>query len=413
MKRQTVTLLILVILTFVNAAGAAQTIVASDGAAGDHFGTAVANAGNLVVAGAPNAVVDGNAGQGAAYVFVRWRGTWLELAKLTAGDGAPDDAFGASVAVAMGRIFVGAPNAAANGQSRLGAVYVFEKHFGMWHQVAKLSASDGMTGNAFGSSVAAYGGTLLAGAPFAAVNYGPPGNILQGAAYVFTLDRGWGSWRGWRHSGEWLETAKIAADDAHIFDQFGFSVALSNRTMLIGAVQQADFVGAAYVFNKNGMQWLQSGKLVPGPAAHNSQIGHSVAVANHLLVVGAINSSTADTLLSGVVYVYKKHAGGWLLADELTASDWSAGAHFGEAVSLLGRWLAIGAPRVNKVYLFVRDHNGRWTEAAMLAPPGGANGYGDALALSRRVLAVGYPTADVNGETGQGAVYLYNVPGDF
>ena len=66
-------------------------LTASDGAAGDDFGTSVSISGNTVVVGAPDATVGANSGQGAAYVFTEPGSGWAnttQTAKLTASDGA-------------------------------------------------------------------------------------------------------------------------------------------------------------------------------------------------------------------------------------------------------------------------------------------------------------------------------------
>jgi hypothetical protein len=83
---------------------------------------------DTIVAGAVGATVNGNSGQGAAYVFIKPARGWADAtqtAKLTASDGAAGDNFGASVAVSGDTIVAGALGATVNGNSRQGAAYVF------------------------------------------------------------------------------------------------------------------------------------------------------------------------------------------------------------------------------------------------------------------------------------------------
>ena len=64
---------------------------------GGLLGASVAISGNTIVAGAPEATVNGNPDQGAVYVFVKPRGGWqdaTQTAKLTASDGAAGDGLG-------------------------------------------------------------------------------------------------------------------------------------------------------------------------------------------------------------------------------------------------------------------------------------------------------------------------------
>ncbi|MFQ5982059.1 MAG: FG-GAP repeat protein, partial [Woeseiaceae bacterium] len=63
-----------------------------------------------------------------------------------------------------------------------------------------------------------------------------------------------------------VEVAKLLADDGAANDFFGFSVALSGGTALIGAMRDDDDVkgvdsGSAYVFTRSGTSWSQQAKL--------------------------------------------------------------------------------------------------------------------------------------------------------
>jgi uncharacterized repeat protein (TIGR01451 family) len=103
-------------------------LTASDGAVGDVLGWSVAVSGGTIVAGAPRATVAGTYRQGAAYVFVEPAGGWknaTETAKLTAPDGASEDALGFSVGVAGTTVVAGSTDAKVGGNAVQGAAYVF------------------------------------------------------------------------------------------------------------------------------------------------------------------------------------------------------------------------------------------------------------------------------------------------
>jgi len=63
------------------------------------------------------------------------------------------------------------------------------------------------------------------------------GNVTQGSAYVFK-----------RQGGSWVETQKLTASDGAAGDQFGFSVAVSGATIVVGAPIDNVGQGSAYVF---------------------------------------------------------------------------------------------------------------------------------------------------------------------
>ena len=103
-------------------------LTASDGAAGDYFGSSVSISGNTVVVGANGATVGANSSQGAAYVFTESGSGWANMtqtAKLTASDGAVDDAFGFSVSISGNTMVVGAVDAKIGANTGQGAAYVF------------------------------------------------------------------------------------------------------------------------------------------------------------------------------------------------------------------------------------------------------------------------------------------------
>jgi hypothetical protein len=84
----------------------------------------VAVAGDTIVAGAPRAC-GGNPVQGAAYTFaVAGAAARTQTAKLTASDGARGDRLGTSVAAAGDTMVAGAPIARVGANARPGAAYM-------------------------------------------------------------------------------------------------------------------------------------------------------------------------------------------------------------------------------------------------------------------------------------------------
>ena len=145
----------------------------SDGASGDYFGASVAISGSTAVVGSfPN-----DSYTGAAYVFVRSNGVWSQKAELTASGGVVGDDFGDSVAIDRSTVVVGAPGT----DSYTGTAYVFVRSNGVWSEQAKLTASDGIAFDLFGTSVAISGSTAVVGAQ---------GSNSTGAAYVFVNSGG-------------------------------------------------------------------------------------------------------------------------------------------------------------------------------------------------------------------------------
>ena len=122
-------------------------LTAFDGAANDHFGHSVAVASDKIIVGSPN----DNSGSGSVYVY-NANDLTTQPTKLTAFDGASSDHFGTAVAVMGDKIAVGAVYDDDNGGDS-GSVYVYDVN-DLSAQATKLTAFDGHSGAYFGSSVA-------------------------------------------------------------------------------------------------------------------------------------------------------------------------------------------------------------------------------------------------------------------
>ncbi|MFZ0545284.1 MAG: FG-GAP repeat protein [Candidatus Promineifilaceae bacterium] len=156
-------------------------LTATDGAVSDWFGISVALEGDTALVGASLADVGGNFNQGAVYAFTRAGSIWSQQAKLVATDGAADDRFGHALALDENVALVGANLTDVGGSFDRGAAYVFVESGSEWRQQTKLTAADGTGGDEFGHALAVQDNTALIGAPSADFN----GNDNQGKAYFF------------------------------------------------------------------------------------------------------------------------------------------------------------------------------------------------------------------------------------
>ena len=221
--------------------------------------------------------------------------------------------FGTSVALDGDTLVVGVPYHLT--VDKYGAVYVFRRTGGIWSQEAYVTASS--RGGEFGWSVALAGDTLVVGAIADAscatgINGNPQSDSScrgSGAAYVFT-----------RTGGVWHQEAYLKASNAGrvhnggMNDQFGWSVALSGDTLVVGAVgeasnatgvngdqanQSAPESGAVYVFTRTGGVWSQQAYLKASNTDSQDRFGWSVALSSDTLVVGAIGEASNATGVNG------------------------------------------------------------------------------------------------------------------
>ena len=131
-------------------------LTAADGDERDRFGISVPIDGSTILIGAHtdesgedelgNPVDDAS---GSVYVFERFDGTWQESAKLTASDADEEDRFGFSISIHGDRAIVGAHMDEAAGDGA-GAAYLFERTDGAWLEKTKFTAFDAGMDDRFG-----------------------------------------------------------------------------------------------------------------------------------------------------------------------------------------------------------------------------------------------------------------------
>eukprot|EP00970_Alexandrium_tamarense_P012660 scaffold3033_cov145-Alexandrium_tamarense.AAC.1 len=233
-----------------NTWGDEQKIVASDGAADDFFGKAVAmsGTGHLVV-GVP---YDDDMGSysGAVYLYTlnSTSNTWGDEQKIVASDGAAGDWFGLSVAMSgTGHLVVGAPW----DDDKAGSVYLYmlNSTSNTWGDEQKIVASDGAADDYFGHNVAMSGtGHLVVGA-----HWNDDKGTTAGAVYLYTFNS---------TSNTWGDEQKIFASDGAADDAFGWSVAMSGTGhLVVGAFGDDDKgfdSGAVYAIGE-GMAFNAAG----------------------------------------------------------------------------------------------------------------------------------------------------------
>ena len=321
-----------------------------------------------------------------------------ETSQCTASDGESGDRFGSSVSISGDRVLVGAPDEDDAGPAA-GAAYIYDFDGTSWNEQAKLLAGDGLAGDRCGFAVAIDGDVAVVGAP-----YHQDAGVYSGSAYVFRFD-----------GNVWVEEQELAASDAAIGQFFGWSVAVDGEVIVVGAFN-ADAMGAAYVFRYNDRTWYEEEKLTALDAAEDDRFGTSIDVESGedgFILVGAPRDDD-DGVDSGSVYVFP-YVGGldpWGEATKLTASDALSGDMLGSAVSLSGNVALIAANNDETgwnsgvAYVF---WGATWSQEQKLTAPAEApddNEFALAVAIEGDVAIVGAMRDDGAAPT-SGTAYVH------
>jgi hypothetical protein len=298
-------------------------------------------------------------------------------------------------------------------------------------QQAYLKASNTDTLDQFGYSVAVYGDTVVVGAweegsDGTGVNGDQTDNNAYGAgaAYVFV-----------RSGTTWSQQAYLKASNTDEGDQFGYSVAISGNTIVVGANLEASNAtgvngdqtnnnatgaGAAYVFVRNGNTWSQQAYLKASNADEGDEFGDSVAISGNTVVIGAWqeasnamgangNQSNNSAAAAGAAYVFVRNGTTWNQQAYLKASNTDAEDQFGYSATVSGDTAVIGAweedsnatgingDQTNNslecagaAYVFIRNGN-TWSQQAYLKASNTDldDYFGRAVALAGDTLVVG------------------------
>lgn len=262
----------------------------------------------------------------------------------------------------------------------------------------KLLASSGTAQDQFGWATAHTARFGVVGALFEAGS---------GAAYVYEAAGG-----GWRDSGRLVAATQTGTD------QFGSSVAVWGRTVLVGAPfsdsPPLDFTGSAHVFVQSGSDWNETQVLHASDLEASDQFGFSVSIDQDRMAIGAPSKSIPGVNGAGAVYLFEDQAGTWVEIDRLNASDAATGDSFGLSVSISGDALIVGAPfdddggtSTGSAYVFEFDGTS-WLETQKLAATSASpsDEFGRALALDGDLTIIGARNDD-DGGSNAGAAYVF------
>jgi len=302
-----------------------QKLVSSDREANDYFGKSVAIKGNYAVVGAywedeDTANLDSLYQAGSVYVFYRdSTGTWNESQKLVSSDREANDSFGMSVDIDGDYIIVGSVMEdedafGSNTMSGSGSAYIFKVDGnGIWSETQKIVALDRDVGDAFGATVSISENHVVVGAYLEDHDeFGANIEDNAGSAYVFELNG----------SGVWDQVQKIVSSDRSPLDYFGFSVAIDQRTIIVGASSEDEDsignntlnnAGSAYIFEQNGVgSWNEVDKIVNSDREVGDAFAYSVDV-DGTYAISSAHAEDEDELgantmnSSGSVYIFQRY----------------------------------------------------------------------------------------------------------
>ncbi len=348
-----------------------QKLNASNKAAGDGLGRAISlsPSGNRFVV---TSEVDQS-----AWVFMRIEdGSWTEEAILTASDSGAG--FGRSVVALDSVVVVGAPGR----DNGTGAAYVFERDSasGSWSETDLIDGFE--VSSTAGTAVSFAGDQLLVGAPRA--------NSFAGHVYVYE-----------RTGADFQPVDTLSGDPVDTAGTFGWSVAGSADHIVVGDDGGSGNQGRVFVYKRDELlqTWNEQDRIESPDLSSTGRFGYSVAISGTSIIIGARAGQTAEGA-SGTAYVYVESSSQkWEIEDLLVGSERDHNDLFGYSVAIRGDVSVVGAllddSALGGAFVYARDQN-LWGESAYLFQSTGVDDITGTRVHCEDGFAAGYPCSDVD-----------------
>ncbi|RNC79911.1 MAG: T9SS C-terminal target domain-containing protein [Balneola sp.] len=234
----------------------------------------------------------------------------------------------------------------------------------------------------------------------------------------------------------WEIQQEVSPDGLPSSSNFGLSSKISFDQAFIGSLGSENGIlmqESVFVYQPNDTSWIHTQTLRPNDAKMGSRFGSALDMNRiyDLSVIGAYQADGNDSK-SGAAYIFELENNEWIQTAKLVASDGEANDFFGHSVLLLsenlvavGAYNATGASeRSGAVYIFEKDMEGNWSQAAKLYDPNGSSSdlFGYSLAKQLQVfvlvkdavhdfhgaLFVGTPGSNNPEGVQTGSVYFFN-----
>ena len=207
---------------------------------------------------------------------------------------------------------------------------------------------------------------------------------------------------------DWSEIAQLIASDGRPDDIFGTAVSISGYTAVIGAPDDNNYRGSAYIYAWNGEAWMEETKLAVTDNISADEFGKSVSIDGNNAIIGAPGCNGSK----GAAYIFIRTGSTWTKEAKLTVSDGEILDYFGASVSISGNIAVVGTPEKNNntgiAYVFTRIGT-TWTQEATLTAPEGApnDAFGWRISIDKSSIIIGAYGENSN----RGAAYVFTRSG--
>ncbi len=354
------------------------------------FGSSVAISGTQALVGEPV----GRGEPGTVHLYSKGANGWRASGSLRSEASAPNDGFGAAIAVSANAAFIAAIDQPTQADSGRGSVFTFKRNArGAWDPAGRLFSYARSARGSFGAAMLIDGDVAYIGAP----GEGP------GAVHMYRRSA----------DGTWTADGSLTVDSLETLERFGSSIALDGGRLVVGAPGRSTNKGAVYVFTRGPAgRWMQEARVMPARGSDNARFGSSVALKGTRLVSGspgAVNIPGQGGGFVGTVSVfeYSEIAEIWRERQTFLPPQY-ASSRFGQTIAMAGDEIWAGAPaaerNTGRVFRMRTNREGDWLGVNALEVAGVEPGalFGQAIAVNGSDAAIGMP-----GDAGQSGSVMF------
>lgn len=250
-----------------------------------------------------------------------------------------------------------------------------------------LTEASASANDEFGYEVAIGGNTIAVSIFYFDVS----GNTDAGAVNLYDLD---GNFK-----------TRITDPDGAADDVFGRSIDIGSGIIAIGANGDEVFTGSASLADLDGNIFT---KITVSGGQSGDAFGQDLAIGSGVVVIGAPGVSSGQ----GAVYTYDT-SGNFL--KKLTDPNGEASDNFGGNVAAgCGRIIVGSQGSSGAGSVFIYDKYGNFIRK-ITSPnaTGGEDDFGNRVSINCGRIVVGAPLEQIGANTQQGAVYIFDIDGNF
>jgi len=335
-------------------------------------------------------------------------------------DESSESLFGSVVKIDNEKVIITAPNQNTN----KGKVYIYNytnNYYGTsvgsyYEESLSLIATNEISNNHFGSSIATYGDYIIIGAN--------QNSLVTGKGLAYMFKKNVNVWEQIKI----LEAPTSGSYIGEVGDQFGDTVDINNDFAFIGVPKKNSNKGLVHVYKKNELgndNWGLKYTLKPSIWTNNSFFGKAIAVSNNHLFI-----SSPSTEVSGIIYYYN-YTDKWGIdnadiyneSNKLNPVNGSNNDQYGISISTTDKIMVAGASGVDidgndsgAIYIYRNTSLGFWEQTDKIASsdllPG--DEFGIAIGIQYKTVVIGAwkngVSTDSNNPENSGSAYLYNLP---